>query len=71
LAAFRFRQILYASGPISDGRANLTPRRPGDRLLQPKVSAMLISLAFAIVTMIIVLTSQAVPKLAQKPLRYG
>ena len=32
---------------------------------------MLISLAFAIVTMIIVLTSQAVPKLAQKPLRYG
>ena len=32
---------------------------------------MLMSFAFAIVTMIVVLTGQAVLKLAQTPLRYG
>jgi len=32
---------------------------------------MLMSFAFAIVTMIVVLTSQGVLRLAQKPLRYG
>lgn len=38
--------------------------------LQSKVSATLISLVFAIATMVVVLSSQAVLKLAQTPLRY-
>lgn len=58
-------------GPIPDGRVTSVFAVRVGPPFQPKVIAMLMSLAFAIVTMIVVLTSQAALKLARTPLRYG